>query len=265
MNNKEGVPPPPLNLTNLPPHLRGVPPPPGAPLPLGLVPPPPGVVPPPLGGVPPPPSGRLPQPPAHKHAVNNFPIPPTNFPPPAPLQAIKPATLPSKPSPFPPAKPVQKPVLSRPVAKLKGKLASVFNADESSDEEEIPAEARYTQNSFICTFHLLQQQQRHVVGKIISSWGDLFLQNENEKRGSGNDYVQRAQQFRKDEEGLHRCKQALREELAGGHGHRVKRQQRPGLAQKVALLPDPTIKKFSSVLSKIQVLLSLCFSSVANL
>ena len=152
----------------------------------------------------------------------------------------------SKPPSLPPAKPVQKPMLSKPLTKLKGKLASVFNADESSDEEEIPAEARYTtQYSFFYTVHLQQEHRAGVLTTPISSWEDMFLQNENEKRGSGNDHVERPQQLREDEEGLYRCKQTFREEFAGSHGHGVQRQQRPRFCEEIA--SEKTIFYFSVV------------------
>jgi hypothetical protein len=101
-----------------PPPLSRLPPPP----PLGVVvPPPPGVPPRPA-----PPSGV---PPPHPLGVP---------PPPKPLAAVT-KTAPSK----PPS------VVSAPGIKLSlggaktGKLAQVFNPEESSDEEEIPPEARY--------------------------------------------------------------------------------------------------------------------------
>ena len=213
-----------------------------------------GVPAPPLGGVPPPPLTGLPPPPLNMmhpgpplakfptEAHLSVPMSQTNS-----FQAAKFSSKPSsKPPSLPPAKPVQKPMLSRPLTKLKGKLASVFNADESSDEEEIPAEARYTtQYSFIYTVHLQQKHRHGVLTTPISSWEDMFLQNENEKRGSGNDHVERPQQLREDEEGLYRCKQTFREEFARSHGHGVQRQQGPRFCEEIA--SKKTIFYFSVV------------------
>ncbi len=138
------LPPPPPSFSG----VGGVIPPP----PMGSVPPPMGaVVPPPLGSVPPPPFGVIPPPPMAAH------LPP---PPPAmAASAAKPPTIPppssfssgnklGNPSPAAAAKkPAAANALKMNLGKVntaaKSKLATVFNADSSDEEEEMPEEARY--------------------------------------------------------------------------------------------------------------------------
>ena len=152
------LPPPPPSFAG----VGGVIPPP----PMGSVPPPMGasvVPPPPLGSVPPPPFGVIP-PPQMAH------LPP---PPPAMAAATaKPPTIPppssfssgnklGNPSPAPAAKkPVAANALKMNLGKVntaaKSKLATVFNADSSDEEEEMPEEARY-KKLFVNTPHLARQ------------------------------------------------------------------------------------------------------------
>ena len=153
------LPPPPPSFAG----VGGVIPPP----PMGSVPPPMGasvVPPPPLGSVPPPPFGVIPPPPMAAH-----------LPPPPPgmaANAVKPPTIPppssfssgnklGNPSPAAAAKkPVAANALKMNLGKVntaaKSKLATVFNADSSDEEEEMPEEARY-KKLFVNTPHLARQ------------------------------------------------------------------------------------------------------------
>ena len=105
------------------------------------------------------------------------------------------------------------------------KLSKVFNADSSSDEEEIPAEARYY-NLFLYLGMQLQHTENHN-GQYSSSWRDFVLQNENAQRRSGDRNIEWAKQLRQDPPRIHRHFKTFREKVATGHGRRVERQRRP--------------------------------------
>ena len=277
----------PAHLGSIPAPKGGVPPPLGAvQSPYGGVPPPLGVVPPPLGVVPPPfgsaplPRGIPPPPPPmalNQSSGSRLPPPPLGVAPSWQSFAPKPALEKIvKPTPIPTNTSVKlslnkgasvggvfgsggaadggiKKGESGGVAK-KPKLAQVFNAEDSSDEEEIPPEARY---KYYLIFQYSQPCQGAepctgvCVRTELSSWEDFVLQNENEKRRSGNCNLQRTEQFWEDPTGLYRHQQVVRKTIAGGHGRCVQRQQGPAQDQQVDL--------FIWHLKKFQIYITLLF------
>lgn len=107
----------------------------------------------------------------------------------------------------------------------KPRLAQVFNADDSSDEEEIPPEARYKYILIFYYSRLCLPCIRVILPSELSSWEDFVLQNENEKRRSGDGHLQRTKQLWEDPAGIYRHKQTIRKAIARGHGCGVQRQQ----------------------------------------
>jgi len=223
------------------------------PPPLGVTPPPLGVVPPPRGLPPHQSSGsRLPPPPPVGVAPSWQSVTPTN----AQKTKIKPAPTPTNAS--------VKLSLGKSSsgggtggggARIGGsggsvvkkpRLAQVFNADDSSDEEEIPPEARYKHILIFYYSHPCPPCIRVLHPTELSSWEDFVLQNENEKRRSGDRHLQRTKQLWEDPAGIYRHKQIIRKAIARGHGCGVQRQQGQAQGEQVNPIICP-FNKFSNI------------------